>query len=199
MVTGLNQALSIKIFLVSFVTPLYRPPYTPPIHIGPSPLHIMRSSANNFLSFSSRLINSVPSGKFFTIIFLPVILSASKACRGWPVSCNIKLVISTILLIGLRPMLFNFCCSHRGLSPMLTPWRLTPAYRWQASLFSISISICNECTSLFGSDVRGVFPKGDFTCVSFLLWCESQAHTSFATPKWLIASIRLGVRPISKI
>ena len=125
-VVGLNQALSRKIFLVIAVTPLCIPPYTPPIHIGSSALQIIKSSADNFLSFSSSVTKGVASGRFFTITFLPVMASASKACRGCPVSCKIKLVMSTILLIGRRPILFNFCCSQSGLWAMVTPSILTP-------------------------------------------------------------------------
>ena len=79
---GLNHALSKKIFFVLAVTPLCIPPYTPPIHMGASVLHIIRSSANNFLSFSSSVTKGVPSGRFFMMSFLPVMASASKACSG---------------------------------------------------------------------------------------------------------------------
>ena len=141
MVTGSNQALSIKIFLVVVVTPLSIPPYTPAIHIGFSALHIIRSPADNFLSFSSSVVKTVPSFSFFTTILLPVILPASKACKGCPVSCNIKFVISTILLMGFKPMAINFCCSHLGLSATVMPLMLTPAYRLHAVVSSIITSM----------------------------------------------------------
>ena len=127
MVTGLNQALSKKIFLVSAVTPLCKPPNTPPKHMGsPLPLHIIRSSPWSFRSFSSKVIKGVPSGRFFTITVFPFIWSASKACRGWPVSCKMKLVISTILLMGRSPTDLIRCCNHSGLSLMVTFSMRTP-------------------------------------------------------------------------
>lgn len=49
-----------------------------------------------------KVTNGVFLGSFLTIIFFPLILSASKACKGCPKSCRIKLVTSTILLMGSR-------------------------------------------------------------------------------------------------
>ena len=132
-----------------------------------SELQITRSSADNFLSFSSSVKKGVASGKVLIITLFPAILSASKACNGCPVSCKIKLVMSTILLMGRRPILFNFCCNHFGLSAIVTPCKATPLYLWQSSSFSITTSICKP--SWFGLKL---FLKGDFTCVSFLLWCD---------------------------
>ena len=161
---GLNQALSKKIFFVAVVTPLCTPPYTPAMHMASVSLQITRSSADNFLSLLSNVVKGVPSGKFFIITLLPVIISASKACKGCPVSCKIKLVISTILLMGRRPMLFNFCCNHLGLSAIVIPRMLTPAYRSHAALFSIITSTGNPCLSGLK-----VFLKGDFTWVFFFV------------------------------
>ena len=47
-------------------------------------------------------------------IELPEMLAASKAWSGCPVSCKTKLVISTMLLIGLSPIDFNLFCNHSG-------------------------------------------------------------------------------------
>ena len=60
---------------------------TPAIQMPSFPSQIIRSSALNFLSFSSSVVNLVTSGRFFTTIFFPDKASASKACKGWPVSC----------------------------------------------------------------------------------------------------------------
>ena len=59
-------------------------------------------------------IAGVWSGSVFTITFLPVIASASKACNGCRDSCNTKFVISTILLIGLTPIESSLSLSHFG-------------------------------------------------------------------------------------
>ena len=75
-------------FLVVSFTPDFTPPKTPAIHIGSSALQIIKSSAESVLSIPSKVLKTVPSGHFFTITLLPIISSASKACKGCPKSCN---------------------------------------------------------------------------------------------------------------
>ena len=75
-----KQALSRNMFVVVADTPLFNPPNTPAMHMGALlPSHINKSSANNFLSFSSRVVNTVSGSAFFTIILFLSILSASNA------------------------------------------------------------------------------------------------------------------------
>ena len=121
-----KQADSRNIDVVVALTPLFMPPYTPAIHMGSCSLQIIKSLPLSFLSFSSSVLNNFPSSENFTITLLPEMVLASNACKGCPVSCKIKLVMSTILLIGLKPMLFNFCCSHSGLSVTVMFEMLTP-------------------------------------------------------------------------
>ena len=66
-----NQALSKKIRLVVALTPLCKPPKTPAIHIGFSISQIIKSSADNFRSFSSNVVNKLFGAHFFTTTFLP--------------------------------------------------------------------------------------------------------------------------------
>ena len=123
----LNQALSKNIVVVFFVTPLSSPPYTPAMHMLSVALAIIKSVANNFLSLPSNVLKTSPSFALRTTILFPAILAASKACNGCPVSCKIKLVASTILFIGFRPIAFNLFCNQLGLSPTVTLLILTPA------------------------------------------------------------------------
>ena len=57
--TGLKYADSKNIFLVLLLTPESIPPNTPAIHIGSFSLQIIKSSFDNFLSTSSRVVNDV--------------------------------------------------------------------------------------------------------------------------------------------
>ncbi len=71
--------------LVSAETPELAPPKTPAIHIGLSfPSLIMISEPFSVLSTPSRVVNFVPSFTVPTFTVLSAILSASKACNGWP-------------------------------------------------------------------------------------------------------------------
>ena len=135
-----NQALSKKILLVDALTPLCKPPKTPAIHIGFSISQIIKSSAVNFLSFSSNEVNKLLGAHFFTTTFFPWIFAASKACNGWPVSCKMKLVMSTILLIDLAPIDCNLFFNHVGDGPTFTPSIKIPLYLPHASGFSITTS-----------------------------------------------------------
>jgi len=82
MLTGLKYALSRKIHVVASEIHDSNPPNTPPIHIPVSVLQIIRSSADSLRSTPSKVTNGVPSGNVLTVTLLPVILSASKACKG---------------------------------------------------------------------------------------------------------------------
>jgi hypothetical protein len=56
----------LKIYFGCITYPECNPPNTPPMHIGASsPLQMIRSLALSFLSFSSREVKMVPSGKIF--------------------------------------------------------------------------------------------------------------------------------------
>ena len=76
---GLKYADSRKTLVVCSVTPDFKPPKTPAIHMGSFELQIIKSSEDKALSFSSRVIKVEPSFAFLTIILFPSIFAASKA------------------------------------------------------------------------------------------------------------------------
>ena len=162
-----KHALSKNICWVLWLIPLSAPPYTPAMHILAWLLAIIKSVATSFRSTASSVIKACPSVAFFTIMVLFTIFEASKACNGCPVSCNIKLVISTMLFMHFTPIAFSLFCSHIGLSPTVMPLMLTPAYLLQASVFSI-------CTLIGSSLLSGLklFLKGNRAPISVLSWCH---------------------------
>ena len=78
---GLNQALSRKCSFFGNAA-VFTAIYAGDAHIGSAELQIIRSEADNFSFFVVQGYKGVPSGRFFTITWLPVILSASNACRA---------------------------------------------------------------------------------------------------------------------
>ena len=86
---------------------------------------ITSTSGDSVRSSSSRVTSRSPAAARRTTIFaFPsawASLARSKAWSGWPVSQSTKLVTSTTLLIGRRPMAVSRCCSHAGLGPTVTP------------------------------------------------------------------------------
>ena len=148
--------------MVVAVTPLPFPPYTPAIHMPSFALQIIKSLLLNFLSLASRVVKTVPSASFFTIISAPIIASASKACKGCPVSCKMKLVISTILFIGLNPIDCSRFFNHCGDSFTSTPLILIPAYLGQASVFSTVTLIGRLVLSILNPLLKGVLTLASF-------------------------------------
>ena len=113
---GVKYADSSRISVVAAVTPLCRPPITPArASAAPDASEISKSSAVRTWADSSSARNASPSVAWRTTM-PPVRLAASKACSGWPSSCSTKLVTSTMLLIGRRPMASSRCLSQAGLS-----------------------------------------------------------------------------------
>ena len=90
------------VFVLSSISEL-RPPITPATATGFSASLIMSILSSRVLSVPSRVTNFSPSLAVSTIILCPARLSMSKAWIGWPYSSITKLVMSTILLIGLMP------------------------------------------------------------------------------------------------
>ena len=86
---GLKQADSKKISVVSLVTPDFKPPNTPAIHIDSFSLHIIKSLEVNVRSTSSSVTNFSPSTAGFTMTFPPAIRFKSKQCSGCPVAWSI--------------------------------------------------------------------------------------------------------------
>ena len=105
--TGSKYADSRKMFVVVVLIPEFKPPKTPAIHMGCFELQITKSSWCSLRSTLSKVVNFSFLCAVRTITFLSVILSASKACSGCPKPCNTKLVISTMLLIGTKPIAFS--------------------------------------------------------------------------------------------
>ena len=111
------------------------------MHKPPLVSQIIRSSWLSLISLPSSVVKGVPSGRFFTMILPPWILSASKACMGWPISNMIYWVTSTTLLMGRTPMDFKRFCSHSGDSLTVTFSSVNPVYLGQALGFSMEISM----------------------------------------------------------
>ena len=124
--TASKHALSRNTAVVASVTPLPCPPNTPAMHSPPLTSAIIRSSALSFRSTPSRVVNAVPSGRCFTSTWSSAIRSASKAWSGCPSSCCTKLVTSTTLLIGFKPMASRRSCSQAGEGPTITPVSVRP-------------------------------------------------------------------------
>ena len=154
---ALKCADSKNILAVSSVTPDSKPPNTPAIHSPlPFPSQIIKSSALSFRVDSSKALNSVPSASFFTTIFLEGILSASNACNGCPISCNTKLVISTITLIGLTSIALRYFCIQSGDGPIFTFDIVIPLYLGHATLSITSTSNSRVVFSVLNADVSGI-------------------------------------------
>ena len=85
----------------------------------------------------------------------PCSRSASKACIGCASSAITKFVISTMLLIGLRPIAVSRYCSHNGDGCTVTFSKTSALYRGQRSRSSICILTaagpCGRRSSLAGS------------------------------------------------
>ena len=109
--------------------------------MGSSALQIIKSRSDSLRSTPSSVTNGVPVGKVLTITLLPRILAASKACKGWPNSWQIKLVMSTTLLMGRTPTACSFSFNQSGDSVTVNPEIVTPVYRGAASEFSTETSI----------------------------------------------------------
>ena len=107
--------------VVDDVTPLSNPPNTPAIHIGSLALQIITSLSFNIRSIPSNVLNVLFSKPVLTMILFPEIFSKSNACKGCPKSCKTKLVMSTILLIGLKPIANNAFFSQLGDSLTVIP------------------------------------------------------------------------------
>ena len=98
----------------------FNPPMIPAKAIVLSLSFIHKHSESKVLSTSSKVVNFSPPLALSTTIFPDSISLASKACIGWPSSSITKLVISTILFIGLTPASNNLSCIHEGDGAILT-------------------------------------------------------------------------------
>ena len=143
--------------VVVSVTPESSPPNTPAMHIGSRALQIIRSSAESLRSIPSSVVKRVPSGQVRTTIRPPSIFAASNACRGCPVSCRTKLVMSTTLFFGFIPIARSRRWSHSGEGATFTPVIVTPMYRGAASAFCTSTVISFRSLSCAKASTGGSF------------------------------------------
>ena len=122
-VTGLNVAVSMRIFLVSLVTAVSAPPFTPASATGFTASAITKSSEVNLIGVapSPRGKNSSPSLARRTMMRPPSSLSKSKTCVGCPSSKSTKLVASTTAFLGTSPRFAIFVASHSGDSETWIP------------------------------------------------------------------------------
>ena len=81
---GLKYALSRNMSVVCSVTPEFRPPNTPAMHIGFTASQIIRSASLSLRSTPSSVVKGVPSGQVRTTMRPPSMAFRSKACMGWP-------------------------------------------------------------------------------------------------------------------
>ena len=86
------------------------------------------------LSTPSKVVNFSPSSAKYTLISSYFISSKSKACSGCPSSNITKLVISTMLFIGLIPASINLLCIQYGDGPIFTSFTTLPQYLLQRSV-----------------------------------------------------------------
>ena len=193
-VTGLKKALSKKIVVVFSETEWFFPPYTPAIHIGVLPSQIIRSSSWRSISSPSKVLNFTPDFNLLISTLPDLILSKSYACRGCPISCITKLVISTILLIDFNPIEFNLLIIFLGEGLIFTSLIIKPQNRLHKDESAI-------LTEIEGANLKFVKFTIDGSTNSFLVsfLYDRAALRSLATPKWLMASHLFGVSPISKI
>jgi hypothetical protein len=71
-------------------------------------------------------MKDVCAGKVLTITVWFLIAFTSKACKGCPVSCEIKLVTSTTLLIERMPIAGKLFFSQLSDGPTFTPLMVMP-------------------------------------------------------------------------
>ena len=167
----MNTADSNIISTVSSFIPDSRPPIIPATPSVFSPLVIINISGSSFLSWPSSVVNTSLCLAFLTTIFLFPISLISKACIGWPISSITKLVISTMLFIGLTPASINLLCIQYGDFSIFTSVTLLARYLEHKAGFSILIS-----TSISLSD-------SSFTLISgYLVLVPKVTAASLAIP-----------------
>ena len=175
-----------KTFTVVSVTPESSPPNTPAMHIGPSASAMTMSVASSLRVRPSRVTMGSSWAARRTMTLPPRILSASKVCRGWPVSKRMKLEMSTTLLMGRRPMERSFFCSHSGDGATVTPFTVMPVYRGAPFVSSTSTGMASPSPSWKAST--------DGMCRLHGMSRDFRyAYTSRATPMWEAASMRFAV------
>ena len=160
------------------------PPMTPANPIAPEASQIINSSPVNLRSTPSKVLNKVPAGKLSTINLPPLISCQSYACIGCPKPWQMKLVMSTTLLIGRKPIAARRSCNQEGDGATWMPSSVIPQKRSQpASLISTAM----------GCALLSITNAGEGN------WIGSPvtALISRATPQWEAASARFGVKPIS--
>ena len=123
------------------------------------------------------------------MVRLPLILSASKTCRGRPRLNVDQFVISTSAEIGRRPIDFNRVFSHSGLSGFVTFLNVRPTTTGQA-LSKFSGKSNSHLIGLSKVAVIFVLSRG-FSVP------RPAAERSRAIPRTLAQSPRFGVRAIS--
>ena len=177
-------------FFVLSVTPLFAPPNTPAMHRGLVASAIMQSCGSKVRSTSSKVTSFSPAfaARMFTV--LPPIVSASKACKGCPKVCSTKLVLSTALFLGVRPIAIKCSFSQSGLSVIVTFEIKVPLYAGQP--FSSSIFKVIGFVAVSGVEPCGTSSFGASNPLVIIA-----ARKSRATPMCPIASVRFGVKPIS--
>ncbi len=173
--TGLKVALSRNTEVVSADTPDLSPPKTPAMHMPSEALQIIRSEAASSRSTPSRVTNFDPAGSVLTTTLSPVTAAASKACRGCPVSWRTKLVMSTTLLIGLRPIDLRRCWSHSGDGFTVMPRIVSPEYLMHCDVASTLTVIAPSDLSFRNDSTEGSFALTGFLRLKY-------AARSRATP-----------------
>ena len=151
---------------------------------------IIQSCWSKVRSASSKVTSFSPSFALRMLTVLPSIASASKACKGCPKVCSTKLVISTALFLGVRPIAIKCSFNQSGLSVIVTFEIKVPLYAGQPFSSSIFRAIGFVAVS-------GVDPCGTSNFGASYPFVIIAARKSRATPMCPIASVRLGVKPIS--
>ena len=96
------------------------------------------------------------------------------------------------MFFGVIPIAFNRFCNQLGEGLTVIPEIVTPAYRGDNLASSTLTSIFKVLLSTLNLLTEGVINS------VVTLDCNKPAFKSRATPIWLMASARFGVKPISK-
>ena len=156
------------------------------MHIGPCSSAITISLELSLRSMPSRVRMISSWAALRTMTLPPRMRDASKVCSGCPSSKSTKLEMSTMLLIGLSPMLWSLSRSHCGDWATFTPRMVSPLY------LGAPLGSSTRMSRPLPSPSRNASTLGRTSSQGMPLW-RRYAYRSRATPQWEAASTLLAV------